>query len=476
MFSSFKLLRNQNRFRSTSLGHLKLNNNSIRRSYSKNQFPPYLLNVPPTNVTTLPSRLRVASEETFGETATVGVWIDSGSAYETEANNGVAHFLEHLSFKGTSKRTKVQLEEEIENIGGVLNAYTSREQTVYYAKVFKKDVPQAVDILSDILLNSKFDPDAIQSERSTILREMEEVNKDEHEVIFDMLHNAAFQGTALGRTILGPEENIRKLQRKDLVDFVQANYHAPRMVLTAAGAVKHEELVRLAEKSFSSLASTSNPAHPDIPFTGSMITYRDDAIPDLHFALAVESVGWSHPDFYTFLVLQTLVGSWDRNLGGGKHLSSRICEVIAEEHLASSFSSFCTTFHNTGLFGFYLTTTAEEPEDVVVEALAEWGRLARAVSEQEVERAKTKLKTSLLMNLDGSTAIAEDIGRQVLTHGRRLTPAEVFMRIEAITVNDVKRVASTHLTDVDPAVVALGSTVFVPDYNKIRDWTFQRKF
>jgi processing peptidase subunit beta len=163
-----------------------------------------------------------------GETATVGVWIDAGSRYETAANSGVAHFLEHISFKGTQKRTQQKLEEEIENMGGHLNAYTSREQTVYYARVFKNDVPQAMEILSDILTNSLMDKEAIERERDVILREMVEVNKVYEEQILDHLHETAFMGTGLGRTILGPEENIKRLTRDDLVNYVQTHYTANR--------------------------------------------------------------------------------------------------------------------------------------------------------------------------------------------------------------------------------------------------------
>jgi processing peptidase subunit beta len=217
-------------------------------------FPDYVLRAPTTDVTTLDSGLRVASETVQGsETATVGVWIDAGSRYETASNNGVAHFLEHLAFKGTEKRNQQQLEVEIENMGGHLNAYTSREQTVYFAKVFKNDVGKAVEILSDILLNSKLDTSAIERERDVILREMSEVNKQQEELVLDHLHATAFQGTGLGRTILGPEENILNLSRTDLVDYIQQHYTAPRMVIAGAGAVNHEELCGLAGEHFGNL-------------------------------------------------------------------------------------------------------------------------------------------------------------------------------------------------------------------------------
>jgi processing peptidase subunit beta len=196
----------------------------------------------------------VGSETVVGaETATVGVWIDSGSRYETAANNGTAHFLEHMAFKGTSKRTQQQLEMEIENMGGHLNAYTSREQTAYFAKVFKNDVGRAVEIISDILLNSKMEDSAIEREREVILREMSEVNKNQEELVLDHLHATAFQGTSLGRTILGSEDNIRSLTRKDLVDYIQTQYTAPRMVVAGAGAVDHAELCGLAAEHFGQL-------------------------------------------------------------------------------------------------------------------------------------------------------------------------------------------------------------------------------
>jgi mitochondrial-processing peptidase subunit beta len=235
-------------------------------------YPDYVLRAPKTDVTTLPSGLRVASETVAGsETATVGVWIDAGSRYETAANNGVAHFLEHLAFKGTQKRNQMQLEMEIENMGGHLNAYTSREQTVYFAKVFKNDVGKAMDILSDILLNSTLDADAIDRERGVILREMTEVNKKQDELVMDHLHATAFQGTGLGRTILGPVENIQSLTRADLVNYIQTHYTAPRMVVAGAGAINHNELCDLTTQYFGSVPSGGSvdiPMEPAV-FTGS---------------------------------------------------------------------------------------------------------------------------------------------------------------------------------------------------------------
>lgn len=266
---------------------LRSNSASIRRfsisvssasSSSTGEFPDYVLRAPSTDVTTMESGLRVASETVRGaETATVGVWIDAGSRYETAANNGVAHFLEHLAFKGTMKRTQQQLEVEIENMGGHLNAYTSREQTVYFAKVFKSDVERAMEILSDILLNSKLDENSINREKDVILREMTEVNKKQEELVLDHLHATAFQGTGLGRTILGSEDNIRSMTRQHLTDYIQNHYTANRMVIAGAGAVDHTQLCGFAQEYFGKLPVTpkdpSAVAMEPAIFTGSDYRY-----------------------------------------------------------------------------------------------------------------------------------------------------------------------------------------------------------
>merc|ERR1719357_1483642 len=240
--------------------------------------------------------MRVASEDSGAPTATVGLWIDTGSRYETAANNGVAHFLEHMAFKGTHNRSQLQLELEIENMGAHLNAYTSREQTVYYAKCFEKDLPKAVDILADITQNSLLGDQEIERERGVILREMQEIETNLQEVVFDHLHATAYQGTPLGRTILGPTQNIKSLSRRDLSDFIKTHYQGSRMVLAAAGGVQHEKLVKLANEHLGSLPNVYSEGQPPVPsrcrFTGSEIRVRDDDMPFAHIAIAVEGCGW----------------------------------------------------------------------------------------------------------------------------------------------------------------------------------------
>ncbi|KAG2715545.1 hypothetical protein I3760_03G083500 [Carya illinoinensis] len=285
-----------------------------------------ILSAPETRVTTLPNGLRVATESNLAaRTATVGVWIDSGSRFETDETNGTAHFLEHMIFKGTEKRTARALEEEIENMGGHLNAYTSREQTTYYARVMEKDVPRALDILADILQNSKFDENRISRERDVILREMEEVEGQTEEVIFDHLHATAFQYTPLGRTILGPAQNIRTITKDHLQNYIQTHYTAPRMVVAASGAVKHEDIVEQVKKLFTKLSSdpttaTRLVAKEPAAFTGSEVRIIDDDVPVAQFAVAFNGASWTDPDSVALMVMQAMLGSWNKSASGGKHM------------------------------------------------------------------------------------------------------------------------------------------------------------
>merc|ERR1712086_1096545 len=329
-----------------------------------------------TSITTLDSGLRVASETTAGETATIGVWINVGSSFETDADNGSAHFLEHMAFKGTNKRTQYQLEKEIE---------------------------QATDILSDILQNSLLDKGAIERERAVILREMEEVMSMREEVVFDELHATAYQGTSLGRTILGPEENIASITQEDLRKYTDTHYTAPNMVFAGAGAIEHEQLVDLAGKSFDELPAGTvggSAVSTDVvehKFTGSDARFSDETMKDVHFAMAFETVGWTHPDSVVFMVMQSLLGQWDANSPAGSTPSSSLCKELVQEGAATSIMAFNTTYNQTGLFGVYGVAYHTTVENFLYIQMNELVSMCHKVSAYEIERAKNQLKTTVAM-------------------------------------------------------------------------------
>ncbi|XP_037551737.1 mitochondrial-processing peptidase subunit beta [Nematolebias whitei] len=449
-----------------------------RRLLSAQAAQQVALNVPETKVTWLENGLRVASEDSGLTTCTVGLWIDAGSRYENERNNGTAHFLEHMAFKGTRKRSQLDLELEIENLGAHLNAYTSREQTVYYAKAFSKDLPRAVEILADIIQNSMLGEAEIERERGVILREMQEVETNLQEVVFDYLHATAYQSTALGRTILGPTENIKTINRGDLVEYITTHYKGPRIVLAAAGGVCHEELISLAKYHFGKLPSRDQGGAPTLPlchFTGSEIRVRDDKMPLAHIVIAVEAVGWSHPHTIPLMVANTLIGNWDRSFGGGVNLSSKLAQMACQGNLCHSFQSFNTCYTDTGLWGLYMVCEPGTISDMMHFTLKEWMSLCTSVTDSEVARAKNLLKTNMLLHLDGSTPICEDIGRQILCYSRRIPPHELEARIDAIDANTIKDVCTNYIYNRAPAIAAVGPIEQLPDYNQIQSGMFWRR-
>jgi len=435
---------------------------------------------PITKISLLSNGIRVATEDTSGDSATVGVWIDAGSRYEDKNTNGVAHFLEHLTFKGTKNRSRVDLESEMENMGGHLNAYTSRESTVYYTKVLKNDVPKALDILSDMLIRSELSDESIEAERSVILRESKEIEKNLEETIFDHLHATAYRGFALGQTILGPKENILSIKRQDILNYIGTHYTANRIVIAASGAVDHDQVVKLAEQLFGSVPSTSQSKVYKEPagFTGSDRVVDNQSWEKAHIAIAFPVGGWNDPDTYPLMVAQQLLGTWDRETSGGagKHSASRMIRNLANDDVVQSVSTFNTQYSDTSLFGVYMVCHAVGQYRAVQEVCTAITELAHHVDDVQLETAKNQIKYHLLAALDGSTQIAEDIGRQLLCYGRRIHPAEQIARIDAVDVNAVKRVARRFFYDRDHALAAIGNVCELPKYIQRRRWSYWVRF
>lgn len=232
------------------------------------------------------------------------------------------------------------------------------------------------------------------------------------------------------------------------------------MVLVGTGGVDHDSLVKLADKHFSNLPVSANPiplgrlAHPKTEFVGSEVRIRDDSMSTAHVAIAVEGVGWSSPDYFPMLVMQSIIGNWDRSLGAASLTSSRLSHIVSSNNLANSFMSFSTSYSDTGLWGIYLVTeNLNNMDDMAHFALKEWTRMSLGPTDVEVERAKSQLKASLLLSLDGTTAVAEDIGRQIVTSGRRMTPQQLENAVDAVAPADIKRVAQKYLWDQDVSIV-----------------------
>jgi processing peptidase subunit beta len=300
---------------------------------------------------------------------------------------------------------------------------------------------------------------------------MQEVEQNLQEVVFDHLHATAFQGTPLARTILGPPENIQSIQRKDLVEYISNHYKAPRMVLAAAGGVNHGKLVELTKKYFGKLSTEYPNEIPLIKpcrFTGSDLRVRDDSMPFVYGAVAVEGAGWDNADNIPLMIANTLIGQWDRTQGIGATAPSRLAQRVGWGGECQSFQAFNTCYKDTGLWGVYFVCQGDAAAQMMWNIQSEWKYMCTSLTDAEVERGKNLLKTNMLLMLDGSTPICEDIGRQMLCYGRRIPWEEMDARIDAVNANVVREVLMKYVYDRCPAVVAVGQTEGFEDYMVIR--------
>ncbi|KAG1056126.1 hypothetical protein G6F43_001963 [Rhizopus delemar] len=415
-----------------------------------------------TRITHLPNGLTVATDENASSgAATVGVWIEAGSRHESAKANGAANFLEHVALQGQAAK--------FEKVGGILNAQTGREQTHFAAKTLGANVKESVEILADLVQNVKIDSTTVDKQRGAVLKQQQASQNDFEAIVFDHLHATAFQGEALGRPVEGIKETVEQLTAEDLSAFYKQNYSAERMVLVGSGDIDHESLVRLAEEKFKGLQSSTTSSSAKPIFTGSEIRLRDDVLPVARIALAVEGAPYLSSDYFNLLVMQAIIGAWDKGLNGAPFLSSRLSTITNNNHLASSFASFTKGYKDTGLWGMYVETDNKLQIDDFVHFLQkEWTRLSTSVTASEVERAKQQVKSSLLLSLDTTCATAQDIGSQVLSTGKHMSADELKATINKISVNDVRNTAYNYLWDQELAVVAHGPCEGLTDYTRVR--------
>lgn len=407
------------------------------------------------NITTLANGVRVVTETMPRvETASFGVWVDAGARDEAAEVNGVAHMLEHMAFKGTARRTARGIAEEIEDVGGSLNAYTGREHTAYYARVLAEDVPLAADILSDILLNSTFDAEEYEKERHVILQEIGETQDTPADLVFDQFQEAAFPGQAIGRSILGTEAIIETLPREALRRFVEACYGAGSLIVAASGKVEHERIVELAEERFGHLPKAGKRAPEASRYQGGeWLVGRD--LEQVHICLGLEALPYTDDDFIPLQVFSTA-------LGGG--MSSRLFQEVRENRgLCYSVFTFTGLHKDSGVFGIYAGTGEDDVPELLKVIASETRDLAAGIGEAELARAKAQLKASLLMAQESCSAVAEDMARQWLCFGEYLTPAEIAARYQAVSKEDIARVAARLLREPRPTVAAIGPTMGLPE-------------
>lgn len=394
------------------------------------------------------------------ESVALGIWVRAGSRNEYDDEQGIAHLLEHMAFKGTERRSARDIAEEIENVGGDINAATSVETTSYFVRVLKNDLPLALDLLSDILQYSKFDEDELQREKHVILQELGAANDTPDDVVFDRFTEAAFRHQPIGRAILGTRETIQSFTSDQLRNYIDREYCGERIVISAAGAVDHDDFVKRVEKHFGAIqAKAKGPAVRLAHYVGG--DYREHRpLQDTQFLLGFEGRAYHVRDFYASQVLAML-------LGGG--MSSRLFQEVREKRgICYSIYAFHWGFSDTGVFGIHAATEPGDLQELVRLILEELKRAAGDVSQVEVDRARAQFRASLLMSGESAPARAGQIARQILLFGRPIPNEELLDRLDKITVERLRDLAGRLFTDTQPTVSAIGPVDQLMDIDAIR--------
>jgi predicted Zn-dependent peptidase len=410
-------------------------------------------------ITTLANGLTVVTHNMpHIETVALGIWVKAGARDELPEENGIAHFLEHMAFKGTKRRTAQGIAEEIENVGGEINAATGMETTTYYARVMKDDWKLALDILSDIFLESTLDEDEMERERDVILQEISASKDQPDDLVFDLSQAASFGDHPLGRSILGPASLIETLSRDQIAAWRNRNYWASRLVVCAAGNVDHHAFAGETEKLFGHMERGAAPQRQSPHFaSGSSIEQKP--LDQTHIVLGFDAPNYRDPRIYQLQVLSSV-------LGGG--MSSRLFQEVREKRgLCYSVFAYGTSYEDVGQLGVYAATSPEHtPEliDVTAEVMLSMGR---GVSDKEIARAKAQLKTSLVMNLESASSRADQIARQYLAFGEVPRVSHLVKRIEAVETENVRELAHEIFAAKRPSLSAVGQLSTLASYSDI---------
>ena len=390
-------------------------------------------------VTRLPSGLTIVTDTMpHLETAALGVWAGVGGRDEKPNEHGISHLLEHMAFKGTTRRSSREIVEEIEAVGGDLNAGTSTETTAYYARVMKADVPLALDVLADILANPSFVPDELEREKNVIVQEIGAAQDTPDDVVFEHLNELCYPDQPMGRSLLGTAKTLQRFDRDMLRGYLATHYRAPDMVVAAAGAVDHKRVVAEVEQRFSGFGSASAPKPEPAMFGkgGSRVVHRD--LEQAHLTLALEGVPQTDLSLFSLQVFTNV-------LGGG--MSSRLFQEVREERgLAYSIYAWSAASVDTGQLGVYCAAARAEAPRAFALSREVLARSAEDLAETELERAKAQAKAGLLMGLESVQSRCDHLARQVQVQGRIVPVAETVAQIDGVDLAQARQAGATALS------------------------------
>lgn len=397
-------------------------------------------------ISTLANGLRVATDTMDSvESVTLGIWVGIGSRHEEESIMGISHLLEHMAFKGTATRSAQEIAETIENVGGFMNAHTTKEHTAYYTKVLADHTPLAVEILSDILQHPIFAADELAKEKQVVLQEIGQAYDTPDDIIFDYFYETAFPNQSLGRSILGTAESLSRINQTTLAKHLAA-YHPEVTVFAAAGKIEHDAFLHMVEQHFTKSVLDNPILSEDVTYKGGYFI-QNRPLEQIHFVLGFPGLSCHDPDYYALGVLSTI-------LGGG--MSSRLFQEIRERHgLVYSIYSFTSSFKDTGVFGIYAGTSTHQLDILIPTLCQELKKMGQSLDDTELNRAKNQLKAGLLMERESTSHRCDILASQLLLYNRALGPQELMEKVDAITKEDILRLA-TRLFQLPPTICALG--------------------
>jgi len=399
-------------------------------------------------ITRLASGLSVVTDRMpHLESASLGVWIGAGGRNERVDEHGISHLLEHMAFKGTRRRNARQIAEEIEAVGGEVNAATSVESTAYYARVLKADVPLALDVLSDILTEPAFDGEELRREQSVIVQEIGAKEDDPDDLLFERLQEIAFPGQPVGRSLLGTPESVRSFNSRLLRAYLERNYRAPDMLVAAAGAVDHAAIVADVEKHLANFTGPAAPTPEPARFGGGTHVERRD-LEQVHIALALQGLPVRDENLYSLQVFANVLGSG---------MSSRLFQEVRESRgLCYAVHAFHMPFSDTGMFALYAGTDEADAPELMRVTIEQTVLATETLNETEVARAKAQMKAGLLMALESSEARLGQLARQMLAYGRPIPLEEIVAKVDAVTVASARAAGRALIARGKPAFCALG--------------------
>jgi predicted Zn-dependent peptidase len=403
--------------------------------------------------------LRIAVDKMDSvETVSIGVFVDTGSRNEDKKNNGISHFLEHMAFKGTKTRSAKQIAEQFESIGGRINAYTSRERTVYYVKILRKYSEFAVEFLADILQNSVFDINEVEKERGVILQELAMTNDTPDDIIFDYLQETAYPNQSIGRPIIGSASNIKKFTNNDFFDYIGQQYNYSNIVITASGAINIDELTNYSDKYFNQLGANKIKDPQAAIYQGGEFR-KNKKLEQNNLLIGFSGLSYHHQDYYKIQVLAMI-------LGGG--MSSRLFQEVRENlGLAYSIYAFNYCHNDSGLFAIYSATSPDKTNQLVEAIIKEIKIICEKITDAEITKVINQFEASILMSKESTSSRMQKLGGDILCYNRYIDSNEIIDKIKNISKKELIELANNIFFGSKPTVAMIGNKSSLMEYSQI---------